>query len=79
MTNFTVQIDEELFNAAEIEGKANFRSAENQINFWAKVGRNALANTNLPVDFIAKVLIAKNQETIPFNFDYAGCTRKFLS
>ena len=69
MTNFNVQIDEELFNAAEIEGKANFRSAENQINFWAKVGRNALANPDLPVDFIAKILIAKNQETEPFKFE----------
>lgn len=69
MTNFTVQIDEELFNAAEIEGKANFRSTENQINFWAKVGRNALANPDLPVDFIAKILIAKNQETEPFTFE----------
>ena len=69
MSNFKVQIDEELFNAAEIEGKANFRSTENQINFWAEVGRNALANPDLPVDFIAKVLIAKNQETEPFEFE----------
>ena len=69
MSNFKVQIDEELFNAAEIEGKANFRSTENQINFWAKVGRNALANPDLPVDFIAKVLIAKNLETEPFEFE----------
>ena len=69
MSNFNVQIDEELFNAAEIEGKANFRSTENQINFWAKVGRNALANPDLPVDFIAKVLIAKNLETEPFEFE----------
>ena len=69
MPDFNVQIDEELFNAAEIEAKANFRSTENQINFWAKVGRNALANPDLPVDFIAQVLIAKNQQTEPFVFE----------
>ena len=69
MSDFNVQIDEDLFNAAEIEAKANFRSTENQINFWAKVGRNALANPDLPVDFIAQVLIAKNQQTEPFVFE----------
>lgn len=69
MSDFNVQIDKELFDAAEIEAKANFRSTENQINFWAKVGRNALANPDLPVDFIAQVLIAKNQQTEPFVFE----------
>ena len=37
MSNFNVQIDEELFNAAEIEGKANFRSTENQIKIFTAV------------------------------------------
>ena len=63
MSDFNVQIDEEIFNAAELEGKANFRSAENQINFWVRVGRTALANPELPIGFIVKVLSAKNQET----------------
>ena len=38
MQNFSVKIDENLFNSAAAEGKANFRSTDNQINFWAKVG-----------------------------------------
>lgn len=69
MQNFSVQIDENLFNSAEIEGKANFRSTENQINFWAKVGKNALENPDLPVDFIAKIIIAKNQTSEKFEFE----------
>ena len=69
MSNFNVQIDEDLFKSAETESKANFRSIDNQINFWAKVGKNALENPDLPVDFVAKVLIAKNQESEPFNFE----------
>lgn len=69
MSNLSIQIDEELFNAAKIEGAANSLSPEQQINFWAKVGRNAIANPDLPIDFIAKTLIAKNQETVPFNFE----------
>lgn len=69
MENFSVQIDEDLFRAATVEGKANSLSTDGQINFWAKVGRNSLANPDLPVDFIAKVLIAKDQPTTPFKFE----------
>ena len=69
MTNFSVQIDEQLFNSAEAEGKANFRSTDNQINFWAKVGKNALENPDLPVDFIAKIIVAKNQPSEKFEFE----------
>ena len=69
MQNFSVKIDEQLFNSAELEGKANFRTAENQINFWAKVGKNALENPDLPVDFIAKVIVAKNQPSGKFVFE----------
>ena len=69
MQNFSVQIDEQLFNSAEAEGKANFRSTDNQINFWAKVGKNALENPDLPVDFIAKMIIAKNQPSEKFEFE----------
>lgn len=69
MSNVSIQIEEELFNAAKIEGAVNSLLPEQQINFWAKVGRNAIANPDLPVDFIAQTLIAKNQETEPFNFE----------
>ena len=69
MQDFSVQIDEKLFNSAKVEGKANFRSTDNQINFWAKVGKNALENPDLPVDFIAKIIIAKNQPSEKFEFE----------
>ena len=69
MTSFSVQIDEQLFNSAASEGKANFRSIDNQINFWAKVGKNALENPDLPVDFIAKIIVAKNQPSEKFEFE----------
>lgn len=69
MQNFSVQIEKNLFNSAAAEGKANFRSTENQINFWAKVGKNALENPDLPVDFIAKIIIAKNQPSEKFEFE----------
>ena len=66
MSTVSVRIDSTLFQEAAAEGKAEFRSAAQQINFWAKVGKNALANPDLPVDFIRDTLIALEQPTEPF-------------
>ena len=65
MATVSVRMDKELFDAAAIEGKAEFRSAAQQINFWAKVGRNALANPDLPIEFVKDILIAKEQPRKP--------------
>lgn len=65
----SVRVDEDLFEAATIEGKAQFRSGAQQINFWAKVGKNALANPDLPVDYVAQLLIAKDMPDEPFEFE----------
>lgn len=69
MTSVSVRVDKDLFDAAAAEGKAEFRSAAQQINFWAKVGRNALANPDLPIDFVAQLLIAKELPDEPFEFE----------
>lgn len=69
MTSVSVRIDKNLFDAAAVEGKAEYRSAAQQINFWANVGRNALANPDLPIDFVAQLLIAKELPDEPFNFE----------
>ncbi len=69
MSTVSVRIDKELFDAAAQDGKAEFRSAPQQINFWAKVGRNALANPDLPVDVVRDLLIAKAQNSEPFEFE----------
>lgn len=69
MSTVSIRIDKELFDAATQDGKAEFRSAPQQINFWAKVGRNALANPDLPVDVVRDLLIAKAQNSEPFEFE----------
>lgn len=69
MNEVAVLMDKELFDAADAEGKANFRSAGQQLNLWAKVGRNALANPDLPITFIYDTLIAKEQPKEIFEFE----------
>jgi len=41
--------------------KAEFRTVQGQIEFWAKVGRAALDNPDLPASFIAESLMAMNE------------------
>lgn len=67
--SISVRIDKDLFESATREGKAQFRSGAQQINFWAKVGKNALANPDLPVDYVAQLLIAKDMPDEPFEFE----------
>jgi hypothetical protein len=53
-----VRIDEELYADAKNEAQAEHRTIAGQIEFWAKVGRAALDNPDLPVSFIAESLIS---------------------
>ena len=69
MTFISVRIDQELYRSAQIEGKANLRSADQQINFWATLGKNVLANLDLPTEFGAQLLTEKDATTTPFNFN----------
>lgn len=69
MASNNVRIDKKIFDAANIEGKANLRSAAKQINFGAKVERNALANPDLPVDIVRDLLIAKEEQSEFFSLE----------
>ena len=69
MNGVNVLVEKDLFDSAAAEGKANFRSAAQQLNLWAKVGKNALANPDLPISFIYDTLIAKEQPKEIFEFE----------
>jgi len=53
-----VRIDDVLYEQAKADAAAEHRSIAGQIEFWAKVGRAALDNPDLPASFIAESLIA---------------------
>ena len=58
MSTVSVRIDERLVNAARAAAKAQFRTVQGQLEFWAKVGRAALDNPDLPASFIAESLMS---------------------
>lgn len=66
--SIAVRIEEKLYRQAEISAKAESRTAPLQIQYWAKVGKAALDNPDLPVEFIRSILISEGQESEPFVF-----------
>ena len=42
------------------------RSIPQQVAYWAKVGRAALDNPDLPVEFVRDTLLALEEESEPF-------------
>jgi hypothetical protein len=57
-----IRINEEVYNEAKKTARAECRSIPNQIEFWAKIGKCALDNPDLPVEFIRDLLISKGQD-----------------
>lgn len=69
MSTLSVRIDENLINAARVAAKAEFRTVQGQVEYWAKVGRAALDNPDLPVSFIAESLMSlaePREDSLPF-------------
>lgn len=52
----SIRIDQTLYDQARSEASAEHRTIAGQIEYWAKVGRAALDNPDLPVSFIAESL-----------------------
>lgn len=57
----SVRIDDQLVAQARSAAKAELRTMQGQIEFWARVGRAALDNPDLPVSFIADSLISLSE------------------
>ena len=55
-TSISIRIDQTLYNQARDEAVAEHRTIAGQVEYWAKVGRAALDNPDLPVSFIAESL-----------------------
>ena len=69
MGTASVRIDEDLVHAARDAAKAEFRTVQGQLEFWAKVGRAALDNPDLPASVIAETLMSMaepREDSLPF-------------
>ena len=60
----SIRIDQTLYDQARSEAASEHRTIAGQIEYWAKVGRAALDNPDLPVSFVAESLasLAESRE-----------------
>ncbi|EGW23290.1 ParD-like family protein [Methylobacter tundripaludum] len=54
-----VRINDDLYEQARAQAQAERRTIAGQIEFWAVVGRTALDNPDLPIDFVRDLLVAR--------------------
>ncbi|MCL2830029.1 MAG: ParD-like family protein [Betaproteobacteria bacterium] len=69
MASISVRMDEALVNEARAAAKTEYRTVQGQMEFWARVGRAALDNPDLPASFIAESLMSlaePREEATPF-------------
>ena len=64
--SMSIRIDDALYNMARSRSKAEMRSIPQQVAYWAKVGRAALDNPDLPIEFVRDTLVAMEEESEPF-------------
>ena len=60
-TSTSIRIDQTLYDQARSEAIIEHRTIAGQIEYWAKIGRAALDNPDLPVSFIAESLAALSE------------------
>jgi hypothetical protein len=57
-----IRIDEVIYNEAKKVARSEFRSIPSQIEYWAFLGKCALDNPDLPVEFIKDIIMSKRQD-----------------
>ena len=62
-----IQIDDELYAQAKAAA-TDGRTAPKQIELWARVGKAALANPDIPATLIWEIIVAGNQPSESFQF-----------
>ncbi len=70
--NTAVRLSEEIIQQARIRSEVMERSIPKQIEYWAKIGKIAEENPDLPYTFIKDVLLgqqeAANDHLAPYRF-----------
>lgn len=64
--SMSVRIDDELYEQAKNASKGECRTIAGQLEFWAKVGKAALDNPDLPIDFVRELMISRSEDRKQF-------------
>ncbi len=69
MPTTSIRIKQDLYEQAKLDANIEHRSIAGQVEYWARVGRAALDNPDLPVSFVAESLASMaepREEAEPF-------------
>ncbi len=55
----SVRIEDQLYEQAKAHADAERRTIAEQVEFWEMVGKTALDNPDLPIDFVIDLLVAR--------------------
>ncbi len=70
--SISIRINEEIYKEAKRRASAEFRTIPSQIEYWAQIGKCALDNPDLPIEFIRDMLVSKKMDKSlaePFEFE----------
>ena len=65
-----IRVSNDVYEAAKKVAKAECRSIPNQIEFWAKIGKCALDNPDMPVEFIYDLSLKKSGSIFGRDFHF---------
>jgi len=57
-----VRIDDKLYEEAKSVSKGECRTISGQLEFWAKIGKVALDNPDLPIEFVRELMVARMED-----------------
>ena len=57
-----LRINEAMYDLAKKSAKSEYRTTALQIEYWARIGKAALDNPDLPIEFIRDILVVREQE-----------------
>ena len=66
----TIKLSKSLINDAVTYGKTQNRSAAKQIEYWARIGKMADENTELPLTFLKGILVGLEENKAGDVSDY---------
>ncbi len=64
----TIKLSDNLINEAKRYAAVYSRSTPKQIEYWSRIGKLVEENPDLPYSFIQDILLAQQEESIPFEF-----------
>ena len=64
----TIKLPDEMISEAKRYGEIYSRSTPKQIEYWVRIGKIAEENPDLPYSFIKDILLAMQEDSMPFDF-----------